>query len=147
VDEKSENYDCFYAAFSKIPENKGIKMNTSQLRNQLANTIEVNPKIFAMVVKAENWIRTRHPQEANKLLFASGLYIEKNTGVIKVEKGDLPKLNYSVNNEMKVNNERGRGAPHDKKFKVIENLFKHIYRFGFLFNSNLPYLIGKCGSC
>ena len=49
----------------------------NQLRNVLAEHIEANSKTFSKVVEAENWIEARYPKEANRLIFASGLYIEK----------------------------------------------------------------------
>jgi len=61
------------------------------------------------VLRAENWIRERHPHKANDVLFTAGLYIDKS-GRIKVEDYDLTKMDKSV--------DRDTGDSFSKVFKA-----------------------------
>ncbi|CAF4561417.1 unnamed protein product, partial [Rotaria magnacalcarata] len=51
---------------------RGVDKSIEDLRNDRAQNIEDNPRESSKVLKAQEWIETRYPQEANRLLIAGG---------------------------------------------------------------------------
>ncbi|XP_018022148.2 uncharacterized protein LOC108678282 [Hyalella azteca] len=96
-DVKSEGYDCAFAAFSKILEGKGIEKSVSDLRAEIANSMESNSASFTKALAAETWIRKNNP-EAAKNLFVAGLYKDSTTGRLKLEDGDVEKMITAMKN-------------------------------------------------
>ncbi|CAF1677601.1 unnamed protein product [Rotaria magnacalcarata] len=68
IDLPGERNNCGYCVFQKILRDRGIEKSIDDLRNDRAASIEDNPQQFAKVNSAQEWIRTRYPQQANNLL-------------------------------------------------------------------------------
>ena len=88
VETTSTGYDCFFAAYSKILEEKGIVKSVGELRAEAAKQIESNSTNYSKVIAAENWIKRGHPDSANALLFTAGLYVD-GADRIKIEDADI----------------------------------------------------------
>ncbi|CAF5089837.1 unnamed protein product, partial [Rotaria magnacalcarata] len=50
----------------------GVDKSIEDLRNDRAQNIEDNPRESSKVLKAQEWIETRYPQQANRLLIVGG---------------------------------------------------------------------------
>ncbi|CAF1195636.1 unnamed protein product [Rotaria magnacalcarata] len=72
IDVPSNNNNCGYAVIQKILKDRGVDKSIEDLRNDRAQNIEDNPRESSKVLKAQEWIETRYPQEANRLLIAGG---------------------------------------------------------------------------
>lgn len=67
IDIKSDGNNCGYAVFGELT-GKTIE----QLRSETAKNIESNSENFYQSIKAQDWIQSHYPKEANSLLFNGG---------------------------------------------------------------------------
>ena len=111
VETRSQGQDCYFAAIAQILESRGIIKSIDDLKNDAALQIESNSKNYSK--DAENWIRGRHPNSANDLLFTDGLYIDKETGRIKVEQEDIDNLRKSVEQD------QDRGSSENRELSQV----------------------------
>ncbi|CAG0894755.1 unnamed protein product, partial [Cyprideis torosa] len=109
---ESSGFDCFYAAFSKVLETKGINKTVTDLRSEVAQHMESNGAAFSKVVAAQEWIRETHPEASNSLLFTAGLHKDPTTGELKLDDGDLEALLRGL-----LDPSCRRGGPHMNNFK------------------------------
>ncbi|CAF1601385.1 unnamed protein product [Rotaria magnacalcarata] len=72
IDVPSNNNNCGYAVIQKILKDRGVYKSIEDLRNGRAQNIEDNPRESSKVLKAQEWIETRYPQQANRLLIVGG---------------------------------------------------------------------------
>jgi hypothetical protein len=68
VDIPSESHNSGYAIIQKLLKDRNIDISIEDLRNHRAQIIENNPQQFSYALKAQRWIETRYPREANALL-------------------------------------------------------------------------------
>ncbi|CAG0896392.1 unnamed protein product [Cyprideis torosa] len=122
VEAESTGNDCFYAAFSKILEAKGKNKSVADLRSEVAKHMESNAVNFSKVVAAQDWIRQRHPESSNNLLFTAGLHKDKGTGKLKLDPGDLEALEEDLKKGKRGGRYRGNFQPHEEVGAKIDKL-------------------------
>ncbi|CAF1106068.1 unnamed protein product [Rotaria sordida] len=92
VDISSDRNNCGYSVIQKILHDRGIEKSIDDLRNDRAQRIEDNPKVFVKIFKAEQWVSSRYPQEANAILvIGAGYKYKKNIEFENIDKENIGK--------------------------------------------------------